>query len=319
MAQGLERKVEGLASNLAKVVEQLGKIHAGSGPPGSGAKPPAHAAADAGAEPGPPKDDAYKEAQAKVNKWDSYLKKAQELDMGADEEARAKDKLAAARRERDALKTPGAMFHAAKRNVERCEKEVDNLGKEMEAQQKAMEKLTEEFRETQAKQLAANEELVLLKAKYQECAAQQYAAAGGGAATTGEASTAAAAGVGAEQLDAEFAKYLEQADPETRDQFKQNFQGFTAWRQKAAEEEAAAKAKAEEQAREAAAKDKAGDVDMGSPGKGTKAKRSMQQEDIEGVATKLEEAIKAENLSPDDVEAMLDATRRRLNKKLRLG
>ena len=120
-------------------------------------------------------------------------------------------------------------------------------------------------------------------------------------------------------MDAELIKYLEQIDPSIREQFKQNIDGFKAWRQKAAEEEAAAKAKAEEQAREAAAKDKAGDVDMGSPGKGTKAKRSMQQEDIEGAANKLEEAIQAENLSPDDVEAMLDATRRRLNKKLRLG
>ena len=60
---GLERKVDGLANNLAKVVEQLGSLHAGSFPPGSGAKPPARAAAAAaGAEPGPPKDDTYKEA-----------------------------------------------------------------------------------------------------------------------------------------------------------------------------------------------------------------------------------------------------------------
>ena len=45
----------------------------------------------------------------------------------------------------------------------------------------------------------------------------------------------------------------------------------------------------------------------------------MQQEEVEGAATKLEEAIKAENLSPEDVQAVVDATRRRLNKKLRVG
>ena len=60
--------MDGLASNLAKVVEQLGKFHAGSVPPGSGAKPPARAAAAAaGAEPGPPTDETYKEAQGKVD------------------------------------------------------------------------------------------------------------------------------------------------------------------------------------------------------------------------------------------------------------
>ena len=90
--------------------------------------------------------------------------------------------------------------------------------------------------------------------------------------------------------------------------------------QKAAAEEAAARAKAEEQAREAAGKDTAGDVNMGSPGAGAKpSKRTMQQEEVEGAATKLEEAIQAENLSPEDVQAVVDATRRRLNKKLRMG
>ena len=113
-ANGLERKVEGLASNLAKVVEQLGNLHVGSLPPGSGAKPPARAAAAAGAEPGPPKDETYKVAQAKVDKMDGLLKKVQELDLGAEEEARAKGMLAAAKKERDALKTPCALFMTTK-------------------------------------------------------------------------------------------------------------------------------------------------------------------------------------------------------------
>ena len=183
-----------------------------------------------------------------------------------------------------------------------------------------MEKLTEEYRENMARREAATEELEQLRVKFQECAAQQAAAAGGGAASAAGANAGAAAGAGAEHMEAELLKYLEQMDPSIKDQFKQNLEGFKAWRQKAAEEEAAAKAKAEEQAREAAGKDAAGDVNMDSPGKGGKpSKRAMQQEDVEGAANKLEEAIQAENLSPEDVQAVVDATRRRLNKKLRLG
>ena len=64
----------------------------------------------------------------------------------------------------------------------------------------------------------------------------------------------------------------------------------------------------------------AGDVNMDSPGKGGKpSKRAMQQEEAEGAAAKLEEAIQAENLSPEDAQSVVDATRRRLNKQLRLG
>ena len=121
-------------------------------------------------------------------------------------------------------------------------------------------------------------------------------------------------------MDEELTRYLEQIDPSLREQFRQNIDGFKAWRLKVAEEEATARAMAEEQGGEAAGEDAAGGAKMGDPGDATRhGKRAMQQEDVEGAASKLEEAIQAETLSPDDVQAVVEATRRRLNKKLRLG
>ena len=55
---------------------------------------------------------------------DGFLKQVQELELGAEEEARAKGLLAAAKKERDALKTPGALFMATKRAMDRCAKGV---------------------------------------------------------------------------------------------------------------------------------------------------------------------------------------------------
>ena len=130
-------------------------------------------------------------------------------------------------------------------------------------------------------------------------------------------------------MDSQFSKYLEQVDPAIKEQLQQGMEGFKAWKQKEAEE-AAARVKAEEQARGAAGSGKADDVDMGAPqagpgpgaGQGTGAKpskRAMQQEEVEGPAIKLEESIKVENLSPEDIQAVVDATRKRLTKKLRVG
>ena len=89
-----------------------------------------------------------------------------------------------------------------------------------------------------------------------------------------------------------------------------------------AAEEAAAKAKAEEEAR-AAGKN---DVNMESPGAGggqsaraNPSKRTMQQEEVDGAAIKLEEAIKAETMSPEDFQAVVEAARKRLSNKMRVG
>ena len=103
---------------------------------------------------------------------------------------------------------------------------------------------------------------------------------------------------------------------------RKNIDGFKAWQQKVAAEEAAAKAKAEEEAR-AAGKN---DVNMESPGAGggqnaraNPSKRTMQQEEVDGAAIKLEEAIKAETMSPEDFQAVVEAARKRLSKKMRVG
>ena len=45
----------------------------------------------------------------------------------------------------------------------------------------------------------------------------------------------------------------------------------------------------------------------------------MQQEEVDGAAIKLEEAIKAETMSPEDFQAVVEAARKRLSKKMRVG
>ena len=54
-------------------------------------------------------------------------------------------------------------------------------------------------------------------------------------------------------------------------------------------------------------------------GQPSPAKRTMPQEAVEGAAVKLEEAIEVENLSQEDIQAVVEAARRKLTKKLRVG
>ena len=71
-----------------------------------------------------------------------------------------------------------------------------------------------------------------------------------------------------EELDGTLKEYLDQSDPGIRGQFQQHTDGFKAWKQNvAAEAESAAKATAEQQAKDATPKDKDGDCDMAPPDK----------------------------------------------------
>ena len=54
-------------------------------------------------------------------------------------------------------------------------------------------------------------------------------------------------------------------------------------------------------------------------GAASTGKITMQQEEVDGAASKLDETNKAESLSPEDIQAVVDATRKRLTKKMRVG